>query len=498
MDKENNELDRIIRAKLDRLEPRFKPGSWDRLAERLDAAEAAEAFDRTVGSRLDGLHVPYRQHSWAILAARLELERRRMQAILHYKAMEVSLLLLLFLTVWHQLPNEKITPAATHSFPIAGLAIPTTTNSEEAVRAGAQTHDKTFATGEKTGATPSSDVASLYKNGQQADEKDVDGQNEMKWMAHRPAVTELSPLPKVEATGIAYAANAQEQLRELQAHKADNLPHPSDAFQHNTTLAALASSAFTPLDYGNPDELLSYIRPSERQTFLRIGFAGSPDYNRIITPLQPIDDGTVVSLDRYSLGYSGGITLGIEHGKWEIETGAVYAARRYQAIPTIYVSGNIRDGFTGLGLRDFELNTANIPLNFRYNFIVHDKWRLYAQGGASLNLILGANYYTVDQGEDAGILRNTNAGGGISSLEKPAALQNKSLTPGWLEGGSLWENATLYGDFGVGLERYMTSSWSIFAQPTYHHSFQIFNDGLGPYRDQIHNFGVSMGVKVRL
>ncbi|PTM14980.1 MAG: hypothetical protein DA408_01430 [Bacteroidetes bacterium] len=498
MDKENNELDRIIRAKLDRLEPRVKPGSWDRLAERLDAAEAAEAFDRTVGNRLDGLQVPYRQHSWAVLAARLELERRRMQAIVHYKAMEVSLLLLLFLTVWHQLPNEKITPAVTPSFPIADLAIPATTNPAAVVRARAETNNKAFSTADKMGAIPGSDLASLYKNGQQPDQKEVDGQNELKGMARRPAITELSPLPKVAVSGIPSAANAQQQLRELQARKADNLPHPSDAIHRNSTLAALASNAFTLLDYGNPNELLSYIRPAERQTFLRIGFVGSPDYNRIITPLQPIDDGTVVSLDRYSLGYSGGITLGIEHGRWEIETGAVYAARRYQAIPTIYVSGNIRDGFTGLGLRDFELNTANIPLNFRYNFLVHDKWRLYAQGGASLNLILGANYYTVDQGEDAGILRNPNMGRGTSSLEKPAPLQNKSLTPGWLEGGSLLENATLYGDFGVGLERYMTSSWSIFAQPTYHHSFQLFNDGLGPYRDQIHNFGVSMGVKVRL
>jgi hypothetical protein len=322
----------------------------------------------------------------------------------------------------------------------------------------------------------------------------------LKLSAQRGKAEAVDLLPPSSLAVIDHGKNAQQQLWELQAEKTESLSSPTDQFQRNGALAALEGGGLNLLDYGNPDELLDYIRPSERQTFVRIGFVGSPDYNRVVTPLQEIDNGEEVSYDRYSLGYSGGLTLGVEHGKWEVETGAIYGARRYQAIPTVYVSGNFRDGYTGVSLRDFELNTVSVPLNFRYNVILHNKWRLYAQGGASFNVVLDANYYTVDKDAFSELSQPSNLSGnnGFSRAEKPESLRNKDLTAGWIEGGSLLENATLYGDFGVGLERYMTPSWSVFVQPTYHHSFQLFNDGLGPYQDLIHNFRIGIGLKVRL
>jgi hypothetical protein len=231
---------------------------------------------------------------------------------------------------------------------------------------------------------------------------------------------------------------------------------------------------------------------------VRIGFVGGPEYNRVITPTQEIVDGVEVYLDRYSLGYGGGITVGVEHGKWELETGLLYAARRYQAVPALYISGNITDGYSGISLRNFELNTVNIPLHFRYNFLVHDKWRLYTQGGASLNLIVSANYYIANEDSFAGVSRNLDSSNGISRADKSALLGSKSLIPGIFETGSFRENATLYGDIAVGVERYMTANWSLFVQPTYRHGILLFNEGVGPYNDRIHNLGMGMGVKVRL
>ena len=115
-----------------------------------------------------------------------------------------------------------------------------------------------------------------------------------------------------------------------------------------------------------------------------------------------------------------------------------------------------------------------------------------------MNVVLGANYYVADQAEFAGIERNAAGNSNTSAVVKPAPLRSKSLTAGWLEGGSFWDNTTLYGDFGMGVERYMSPSWSMFVQPTYRHALPLFNTGLGPYRDRIHNFGIGMGVKVRL
>ncbi len=495
VEKGNNNLDRIIRNKLNQVKPVFKPGSWDQLASRLDDVEATDAFDEDVSERLQRMHVPYQQSSWAVLAARLELERRRVQAITHYKIMEFSLLLLLFITAWQHLPTTPAVPVPPPlGIPFAAVA-PQVSPGDQSDPAVVNTNTSVA---DRQLADASTDDGFAAEKSNPDLIKYFDEINQLKEVAQRPAIASADLLPTTDLDRIPYGVDAQQQLKQFFAEKTETISTPSDNFQKTGALAALEGNQTALLNYGDPNELLEFIRPFERKTFLRIGFTGSPDYNRVITPVQALEDGTIVSYDRYSLGYSGGITLGVEHGKWEIETGAIYAARRYQAIPTVYVTGTLREGYTGLGLRDFELNTVNVPLNFRYNFIVHDKWRLYAQGGPSVNLILDANYFLTDQAEFAGIARNPNANSGTSALDKPEPLQSKSLTEGWLEGGSFWDNATLYADFGLGLERYMTPSWSMFVQPTYRHSLPLFNDGLGPYRDRIHNFGIGMGVKVRL
>ncbi|MEL6655393.1 MAG: hypothetical protein AAFY48_13440 [Bacteroidota bacterium] len=502
----NQDIDRIIRQKMNHIRPEFRPGSWDRLAERLDEAEATDAFDSDISSRLQRMSVPYQESSWAKLAARLELERRRIQAIFHYKAMEVSLLLLLFMTAWHHLPlqqqeEEFVLPP---EIPVAALE-----NDEEINSAQATIVLQPFASEQVSLTTPTE--AQSENNALPTEAFVADASTGTKSSASHSAVSNwsnrsfainqepVSPLITDEVDGIVYEnPDAQTQLKTFFAQKADRLSSPSDNFAATGPLAALDGGETPLLDYGDPAELLNFIRPVERKTFLRIGFIGSPDYNRIVTPSQEVVDGTVVSYDRYSLGYGGGITLGVEHGRWEIETGAIYAARSYQAIPTVYISGNLREGYNGIGLSNIELNTVQAPLNFRYNFILHDKWRFYAQGGASLNVVLGANYYVADQAEFAGIQRDPGGNNNTSAVVKPAPLRDKSLTAGWLEGGSFWDNTTLYGDFGMGIERYMSPSWSMFVQPTYRHALPLFNTGLGPYRDRIHNFGIGMGVKVRL
>lgn len=501
----NQDIDRIIRQKVNRIRPEFRPGSWDRLAERLDEAEAADAFDAEIGSRLQRMRVPYQESSWAMLAARLELERQRIQAILHYKVMEVSLLLLLFMTAWQHLPEQ--TPEQNlplpPGIPVASLDQEEQVDHSSAATLGpvAQASTEGNQDNNNNEALNTSEAGLLLAAANTETKSSASHTAVSNWPDRNVAVTNqaVSPLAVNVAESIAYEdADAQTQLRTHFAQKADRLSSPSDNFASTGALAALDGGETPLLDYGDPEELLNFIRPVERKTFLRIGFVGSPDYNRIVTPSQEVVDGTVVSFDRYSLGYGGGLTLGIEHGRWEIETGAIYAARRYQAVPTVYISGNLREGYNGVGLSNIELNTVQAPLNFRYNFVLRNKWRFYAQAGASLNVVLGANYYLADQAEIAGLDPNPTGRTNTTAAEKPAPLREKSLTAGWLEGGSFWDNTTLYGDFGMGIERYMSPSWSMFVQPTYRHALPLFNSGLGPYRDRIHNFGIGMGVKVRL
>jgi hypothetical protein len=114
----------------------------------------------------------------------------------------------------------------------------------------------------------------------------------------------------------------------------------------------IASLALDPLYRGLALNLKP--KPEVRKTFLRVGFIGGPDYLRVITPPTRIGFDTVVALDRYALGYHGGITMGVERGRWEIESGAIYAARRYAPVPVLYVRGSLREGYRN--------DTAQLPV----------------------------------------------------------------------------------------------------------------------------------------
>ncbi|MEZ4984966.1 MAG: hypothetical protein R2795_08015 [Saprospiraceae bacterium] len=418
-------IEKVFRDKLNQISPEYKPGSWEQLSERMDKLDKEQIFDKKLGNSLEGLNVPYRKSSWAVLAARLELERQRIRAVVHYKAMEISLFLLLLLPILHFFPGSSIpvydvpTPAD-HPVGVPIAQAPTNT----APSAIAQSKASTRATGNLL--TNSKQTQLSFNAHSSISQRVVVMQSVMVTAAHSSPKRVGTETPMLEAP-----FGPQEQLREAIARKAEHVARPSDSFQEEGALTSLESLPQALLDYGKPEELLEYIRPLEKQTFIRVGFTGFPDYNRIITPTQELDEGIEVSLDRYALGYGGGITLGIEHGSWEIEMGALYAARRYKAVPALYISGNIRDGYTGIGLRDFILNTVTLPLNFRYNIFLQNKWRFYTQAGASLNIVLGASYYTADQDAyaEATADLNLNDSSGESVARKPEPLLNKDLVP---------------------------------------------------------------------
>jgi hypothetical protein len=190
--------------------------------------------------------------------------------------------------------------------------------------------------------------------------------------------------------------------------------------------------------------------------------------------------------------------LGIEHGRWELETGLIYAVRRYAPIPVLYISGNLRTGFFAAGLHNFEFNTVNIPLNGRINLLMRNQWRVYALSGISLNMVLEANYYTAGEAAfSTSFLRPPSGNNGRNEPGLPGSLEDK-LTKGWLEGGRFLDNTTLYGNIGGGVERYMSPAWSLFSQTVYQHSLYDLHGGIGPYKDRIHALSVMLGVKVRL
>ena len=82
----------------------------------------------------------------------------------------------------------------------------------------------------------------------------------------------------------------------------------------------------------------------------------------------------------------------------------------------------------------------------------------------------------------------------------PPAIERYPETEGLLEGGSIIDNGYISLNLGMGIERYMSHRWSIFAQPTYYQSLLYPNttNGFGPYRDKFNTMSIMFGVKIRL
>ena len=209
-----------------------------------------------------------------------------------------------------------------------------------------------------------------------------------------------------------------------------------------------------------------------------LGLLGSVDYNRIISPSARFLDVRLQKFDRYELGYSGGLSLGFELGNWEIQTGAVYSYKNYRPLQAEFWDGAFDEGYAKVQLKDIELNIVQLPLLFRYNLLQYDSWRFYVLAGGTVHVAVSANYYYDNIG-----------------TPNPKVLEPNR---GWFDGGTFRENSYMTANVGVGLERFMSPRWSLFAQPTYHHAINLVNHGMGPSRDRISTMSIYTGVRIRV
>jgi len=475
-------LDKHIRDTLLPMQPAYKAKSWDELSRRLDdeLLEEDVLFDRAVRSQLGRVGTHQQRRGWHRLVLQLELEHRRIRAVISCKSLEfiAALLLLLLIsprqgsTIREPLPATAgtsqriadpvaaVTQNQSSQLPAANDISAAEVVDENSIAASRASYErgKSFA----LLAVPVRDLAS-----------GVSG--------HSGIGDRLSSLgllaPETAAARHLLPARLLKPIAAPGIHMA--LPEPS-----------VADMVVATTDEDR--------RERTKKTYLRMGPVGGPDYLRVITPPTTVGFDTLISLDRYAAGYHGGFSLGIEHGRWELETGLIYAVRRYAPIPVLYISGNLRTGFFAAGLHNFEFNTVNIPLNGRINLLMRNQWRVYALSGISLNMVLEANYYTAGEAAfSTSFLRPPSGNNGRNEPGLPGALEDK-LTKGWLEGGRFLDNTTLYGNIGGGVERYMSPAWSLFSQTVYQHSLYDLHGGIGPYKDRIHALSVMLGVKVRL
>lgn len=505
--KKSDQLDQIARDKLSQLHVEYKPQHWGQFEEMLEKQEAGvpvvedRRLDEVVFEKLHNLKAGDRPAHWNLLAARMSEQLDVQEKLVLYKLMEASLLLLLLFVVTQFFPlnttdsNASKNPVALQTDSNNSIQNSKILTEEIAESSTATTGQSDFVQLPKPSKNliPTIDITKLRSLGKTT--RSAEEEKQKVPSSENRVIKKTTTSPAIANSALKKPASNTEKpsLKETLAETKNSPPIMPKRVE---LMSALEQVVFSELEYNNGEPgVVALINPFKSRSGWVVSMFGSGDYNQIITPRSSIGDKELAELRRYAPGYSGGITAGIELGRWEIGGGAIYAAKKYQPRPIIRLGGSFFDAYDGQVLRAVELNMVQLPLYLRYNFIHHNKWRAYAAMGFSLQVNFQTNYYFEDE---SALLKSGPAPAPPPSSGEYTSKSEPKLPGGWLDGGTLWQNGYISGNVSIGLERYITGRWSIFAQPTYHHSLNYFTQGVGPDKDHINTMSIFTGVRVRL
>ena len=528
-EKETSAFDHLISSKIKNLSVPYQAASWSALEGKLDGGPAGfeskintstEHFDNILFEKLVNYQAPYSSGVWNAIVATLQLRKN----FYRLKLAESMFLLFLLLFFYRGLPvvekqqdqtspvispvlegpvadNEPVVPTA----PYVGEEY----KPDEKAAIFADIPHRAMQTGadkKTTKETPQNSTTDIspslaYLLDGARTPAGSDQALLPQYPGARPEV-EIAPLPSI---------NSFRLEREMNQLLAANDLNSSEVLDVNLGEGRpIEIFAVLPLQgpgYVDPNPVpqkLKSIQSLKRQKSVRGSMFGSVDINQIITPPNFLER-RFTEFNRYAVGYSTGFTLSFGIGRWEMETGMIYTAKYYSPPTVLFlVGGNIKDGYQAEGLKFFELDMFNIPLNFRYHYVNSGKWRAYGMIGASLQIAYQTHYYSETQeGLSAGNLGLSPAPSGITPGGPSNSLhRRKDISEGWLEGGPFQDNSYLSLNLGAGVERYISSRFSAFVQPTYQYSFglvpNLLRNEIGPDKDKINTFSIYTGVRVRI
>ena len=456
--------DAEIAGKLTDLAPALPTGSWAAFEQKLSAAEAGTAaeVDQLVTTGLQR-SAPSRVSGWALLAARLDTIGKRREMVGCMKVTETAFLLsmlLLFVQFGTLAPAGKDRIAR-----------------EVASRNGAAVPVR---------VTPS--------------------------------------LPRGLAGAVALSA-------------ADATAVPSQRTRTPAAVAPLATAIPRLLPtHPEPRFSISAVRPVDRADFtvqrwttgikpalaLPLRDAGEPIRYYVNVFASPLDLNQVNTLANEQLGiferkllsrdWSAGALIDITKGRNGIQVGLIYGNRSYVPAEILVLEQERwrrREDPDRVRFGRLLFNTVSIPLNYERVLQRSDDWQLSVGIGLSANVVLASEFRLADgfTYEDlrrqVALYREEMYASG--KITKPAGYQkglNDIVSPptGYLQGGSLIDNTSLYLSGNLRVERLLDDRWSLYFSPTVSRLFTLREDdgGKGPLQDRIHNTMLRVGTRFRL
>jgi len=468
------------------------------LEENLVDIEDTDVIDAVSYSNLSNLQVEYDEESWNTLSKKLDKEfsfRRRV--LYRYKVLEMALMALFIFTLFNTLPLQKeLVQKLTDK-----NNIEKTTNSFEKEDSSEQLIAANEPTPKETAVNTSKEETEVSKINKSTATKDNNIQYSI--IENQSNIVSTPITTSIENSTIENKLNASNSSESIEAKIANATPSLEfkkvEGFLSNnklsimSSLPSLATRFFFIQDETKP--ILECILCKGAFTPLKIktGMFMVGDYNYVMTPYDR--DFNLSSYNNATLGYGLGFTLGFGFGRWEVETGGIYASKRYQP-ESEEVLGDFRSGYIENKLDEITLDIIKIPLNIKYTFTNKPNWNFYAMAGASLNVAASAKYNTIATYKSPAPPPGFGGRSSEEIIESESKYNNKIFSDGWFEGGSFLENRYFTANIGLGMERQLTKRWSLFMQKSYQHS--ILFDGIGPNKDRINNVSIFAGARATL
>ncbi len=462
--------------------------NWDQIANALDKADAADdAFDAEIYTSLQNLQASPPTNYWQRLLKRLNADVALREKLYRYKLIEATLMILLLLNFYQYLPihqffipatiqqqelNQANTPApiASTKKEIDSQEIATTTITPKTQTASntpikplipkqvIQTKDKD---NQKT-TLINQDIVDPTEN--------VSPRIVRNYSLTNPIA--ILPTTMSQRSGLSISVSEMNQHLTLYTETGNSLIGTIPSLRPNF----IESQYITPL--GCKD--CRYTKVPAR---LRLGLVAN-----LASTNAYVSGGDILDIRAFSekgFGYGIGGSLGFKYGRWEIETGLIYAAKLYD--PNIVDTPKADAKRTHF--QTVHLQTLHIPVNLRYNYAVlgKGKWHLYAQTGAALNVILRAEY---DLAEISSISRSK-----VNDVTT-SRISQIDFNNGLLGGDGFKNNRFLSISMGAGVERYISPRWSVFVQPDF--NFHFSGNRVGTTEDRINTLSISFGARKSL
>ncbi len=460
--------DAALAAALTQLNPSPPAGSWNTLSTRIDDAFGA-AVDEVVNDRIDR-QTTTSSSGWAALAARLELISHRRHLVGAWKITEVSLLLsfLLLALRFGVVPTSTDGPLAlsAEGFRIETVATAKVQKVTEVVSPPVVEN----VVAERTASTPAATVTAIP--------------------AEEPVVSneEVVPLPQKVLTLSTPVEEPLLLLRDPAAY--DNLAGPRHEANWEPTLPS-------------PSLDLPVIDNSVPVRYYLNLFVAPAEANQVITPQSAVSALDITGRNRYTQSTSFGALIDVSKGKDGLQFGAIYSIHGYT--PTALISPNcLVENDCPEGYDRFVYHSISFPLYYERTFFDRKDWRFAANLGMSMSVITQSDYQLSENAREVletSLLEPTSPRGGPRSPNQNVISRRQLLNPeaGWLEGGSMYDNASFYLGAGFTVERRLTPRFSLYVSPAYGRVIYLDDgEGVGPYNDQIHRASLRFGSRLLL